>query len=44
VCARVGLRDWADLMRVCLWLRLLILGLECMLSRDLDAMSCARKM
>ena len=44
VCARVGLRGWADLMRVCLGLRLLIHGLECRLSRNLAAMSCARKM
>ncbi len=44
VCARVGLRSWAGLMRVCLWLQLLLLGLVCRLSRDLAAMSCARKM
>jgi hypothetical protein len=44
VCGNVGLRGWAGLMRVCLWLRLLMLGVVCRLSRDLRVMSCDRKM
>jgi hypothetical protein len=44
MCARVNLWGWAGLMRVCLWLRLLMLKVVCRLSRDLAVMSCARKM
>ena len=44
VCARVDRRGCAGLMRVCLWLRLLMLGVVCRLSRDLATMSCDRKM
>ena len=43
VCARVDLRGWAGLILVCLWLRLLMLKVVCLLSRDLAVMSCARK-
>ena len=44
MCVRVGMKGWAGLMRVCLWLRLLMLKVVCRLSRDLAVMSCARKM
>ncbi len=44
ICARLNLRGWAGLMRVCLWVRLLVLKVVCRLSRDLAVMSCARKM
>ncbi len=43
ICARVNLRGWAGLVRVCLWLRLFMLKVVCRLSRDLAVMSCARK-
>jgi hypothetical protein len=45
-CVSVGLRGWAGLMGVCLWLRLRLLmtGMASWLSRDLAVMSCARKM
>ena len=43
VCACVNLRGWPGLIRVCLWLRLLMLKVVCLLSRDLAVMSCARK-
>ncbi len=43
VCARVDLRDWAGLIHVCLWLRLLMPKVVCRLSRDLALMSCAMK-
>ena len=43
VCARVDLRGWAGLIRVCLRLRLLMPTMVCLMSRDLDVMSCARK-
>jgi len=40
VCARVGLRGWAGLMRLCLCLRLLVMGVVCRLSRDLVVARC----